>query len=94
MKIFYDKYEYEYVLGYQLVFNNAYVYPSIVCDCHEKDITLMWQKCDEISPNKFFLERIGGFFKPRNYDIISLLFVEMNFFSNLSNENIVTYNIK
>jgi hypothetical protein len=29
------------VLGYQLVFNDGYVYPSIVCDCHEKDITLI-----------------------------------------------------
>jgi hypothetical protein len=33
-----DKYEYKYVLGYQLVFNDGYVYLTIVCDCHEKDI--------------------------------------------------------
>jgi hypothetical protein len=31
----------KYVLGYQLVFNDGYVYLSIVCDCHEKDITLI-----------------------------------------------------
>jgi hypothetical protein len=38
-----DKYEHKYVLGYQLVFNDGYVYLSIsiVCDCHEKDITLI-----------------------------------------------------
>jgi hypothetical protein len=32
------------VLGYQLVFNDGYVSPSIVCDCHEKDITFNWQQ--------------------------------------------------
>jgi len=30
------------------VFNDGYVYPNIVCDCHEKDITL-------IGNNIFFL---------------------------------------
>jgi hypothetical protein len=35
------------VLGYQFVFNDGYVYPSIVCDSHEKDITLI--------DNNFFL---------------------------------------
>ncbi len=35
------------MLGYQLAFNDGYVYLSIVCDCHEKAITL--------TGNKFFL---------------------------------------